>query len=201
MAGHIAPPDSIDAQSQQILAMAQAVMGFTPNSMLVMAHRPALLQGFAQLMQSVYSPASTLAPDLRQIIAYAVSSAAGCLYCQAHTAHGAHRAEVDETKLAEIIDYHNSELYSDAEIAVLDLAFAAGQHPNAANEAHFTALKSHFTEAEIVDIVSVISMFGFLNRWNDTLATPLEANPHDFGNRILQDSGWHPGKHAAENTG
>ncbi|MEM1131684.1 MAG: peroxidase-related enzyme [Pseudomonadota bacterium] len=196
MTGHVAPPDTIDSDSQQILALAEAVMGFTPNSMLVMAHRPTLLQGFAQLMQSVYGPTSTLAPDLRQLIAYAVSSAAGCLYCQAHTAHGAHRAKVDETKLAEIINYPESTLYSDAEKAVLDLAFASGQHPNAATEEHFAELRKHFSEPEIVDIVSVIAMFGFLNRWNDTLATPLEANPREFGERVLQSSGWQPGKHA-----
>ncbi|MEO1045024.1 MAG: peroxidase-related enzyme [Pseudomonadota bacterium] len=197
MAGRIHPPETIGAESARIVAMAEAVMGFTPNSMLVMAHRPDLLSGFAQLMQSVYGPASTLAPDLRQLIAYAVSSAAGCLYCQAHTAHGAHRAQVDEAKLAAIIDYHASPLYSDAEKAVLDLAFAAGQHPNGATDAHFAVLKAHFSDAEIVDIVSVIAMFGFLNRWNDTLATPLEAHPREFGERVLQDAGWHPGKHRA----
>ncbi|MEL7028460.1 MAG: hypothetical protein AAGL49_04450 [Pseudomonadota bacterium] len=29
----------------------------------------------------------------------------------------------------------------------------------------------------MVEIVSVIAMFGFLNRWNSTLATELEAAP------------------------
>lgn len=195
MAGHLAPPDNIDADSEQIFAMAEAVMGFIPNSMRIMAHRPALLQGFTQLMQSVYGPASTISPDLRQLIAYAASSAAGCLYCQAHTAHGAHRAQVDEAKLAAIIDYEASDHYSPAERAAIALAFASGQQPNAAEQAHFDALKAHFSDAEIVDIVSVIAMFGFLNRWNDTLATPLEAHPADFGDRMLKPAGWQPGKH------
>ena len=39
------------------------------------------------------------------------------------------------------------------------------------------------------------SVFGFLNRWNDTLATPLEAHPSDVARRHLAPHGWTPGKH------
>ena len=45
---------------------------------------------------------------------------------------------------------------------------------------HFAALREHYSEREIVQIVAVISLFGFLNRWNDTMATQLEASPVEF---------------------
>ena len=42
----------------------------------------------------------------------------------------------------------------------------------------------------MVEIVGVISLFGFLNRWNDTMATPLEAEPTEIGERFLAKGGW-----------
>ena len=65
-----------------------------------------------------------------------------------------------------------------------------------ATDADFEDLRKHFTEYQIVEIVSVVSMFGFLNRWNDTLATPLEEEPIDFGEKHLSGNGWSAGKHA-----
>ena len=45
--------------------------------------------------------------------------------------------------------------------------------------------------------VGVISLFGFLNRWNDTMATPLEDEPIAVGERYLKRGGWTAGKHRA----
>ena len=42
----------------------------------------------------------------------------------------------------------------------------------------------------VPDIVSVISMFGFLNRWNDTLGTKLEDVPKSFVDEKLKPLGW-----------
>ena len=43
---------------------------------------------------------------------------------------------------------------------------------------------------------AVIATFGFLNRWNDTMATPLEAEPIAVGEKFLAPHGWSAGKHA-----
>ena len=37
---------------------------------------------------------------------------------------------------------------------------------------------------------------GFLNRWNDTMGTPLEAEPIEIGEKYLAAHGWRVGKHA-----
>jgi hypothetical protein len=42
----------------------------------------------------------------------------------------------------------------------------------------------------------VISLFGWLNRWNDTMATELEEVPLAFGSKHLAARGWNAGKHA-----
>jgi hypothetical protein len=46
-----------------------------------------------------------------------------------------------------------------------------------------------------VEIVGVIAVFGFLNRWNDTFATPLESEPIEVGERLLAPRGWSAEKH------
>jgi uncharacterized peroxidase-related enzyme len=175
--------------------MTEAAMGFVPNSMKVMARQPALLRAFAALAGAIMGPASALPRDLVQMIANVTSQASGCRYCEAHTAHGAERQSVPEAKIEALWAYQTSDLFTPAERAALSLAQAAGSVPNETSGAHFTALRNHFSENEIVAIVGVIALFGFLNRWNDTLATTLEDGPLDFALSHLTAKGWTIGNH------
>ena len=56
--------------------------------------------------------------------------------------------------------------------------------------------QEHWSDDQAAAIVAVIAMFGFLNRWNDTMATTLEPEPIEFAERVLAGGGWEPGKHA-----
>ncbi|MEL7031203.1 MAG: carboxymuconolactone decarboxylase family protein [Pseudomonadota bacterium] len=189
-----APQAQLEA-SGDLLAMAAAAMGFEANSLQVMARQPAILQGFMGLSAAILGPGARLDPVLRQMIAHISSAAAGCAYCQAHTAHGAEHRGADAAKLDALWEYETSDLFSDAETAALDLALAAGSVPNQSTDAHFDALRPHFSEDEIVEIVAVIALFGFLNRWNDTLATTLEDSPLAFAEAHLAPKGWVGDKH------
>lgn len=188
--------DQLPEPTRQSLRYAEQLMGFIPNDALIMARWPELLAAIQRVVEVVYKPAS-LDPGLKRLIATVVSGASGCRYCQAHTAHGANRmVGVDHEKLEALSEFATSPLFSAAERAALNLALAAGQSPNAATDTHFAQLRQHFTEPAILEIVGMIALFGFLNRWNDTLATPLEAAPLAFGRDHLQTQGWQPGKHA-----
>ena len=189
-----APPDLLDT-NKPMLDQAAAVMGFTPNSLKIMTRSPELLKGFMMLSIALMGPEAKLDPQLRQMIAHITSAAAGCNYCKAHTAHGAERQGLDTAKIEALWEYETSPLFSDGERAALSLAQAAGCVPNAATDEHFANLKQHFSEDQIAEIVGVISYFGFLNRWNDTLATPLEESPLGFAEAHLAQTGWEVGKH------
>ena len=175
--------------------MVDQAMGFVPTSMLTMGRNPALLQAFAALSGTVLA-GGKLEPGLKSLVSYVASRAAGCMYCQAHTGHTAHRNGVSPEKLQAAFEYETSPLFDDKERAALRLAHHAALVPNAAEDAHFEELRKHFDDEEIVDIVSVISLFGYLNRWNDTMATTLEQSPLAFGEQTLGESGWQAGKHA-----
>jgi len=182
-------------QSKDLLAMAAAAMGFEANSLKVMARQPELLKGFMGLSAVILGPNASLDPVLRQMIAHISSAAAGCAYCQAHTAHGAEHRGADAAKLEALWSFETSDLFSPAEKAALDLALAAGSVPNQSTDAHFETLRQHFSEDEIVEIVGVIALFGFLNRWNDTLATTLEDSPLTFAESHLAPKGWVGDRH------
>ncbi len=170
-------------------------LGFTPNSVLTMQRKPRLVQAFAQLNAAVMDPAGEVDLGFRRLVGHLASKAAGCLYCQAHTLLGAANFGVSEAKLADLWSYAHSPHYSPRERVALDFALAAAAQPNAVTEAQFAELRAHWSEGEIVELLGVVAMFGFLNRWNDTMATPLEPVPTEVAQRTVGAHGWSPGKH------
>lgn len=170
-------------------------LGFTPNSVLTMQRRPKLAQALAVMNAAVMDPAGDVDLGFRRLIGHVVSQVSGCRYCQAHTLMGAKNFCVSDAKLADIWQYASSPHYNERERLALDFALAATAQPNEVTDEQFAALQRHWSEGEIVEMLGVIAMFAFLNRWNDTLATPLEAAPQQLAQQALGDQGWTPGKH------
>lgn len=172
-------------------------LGFVPNSVLTMQRKPKLVQAFAQLNAAVMDPQGRVDLGLRRLIGHAASRASGCGYCMAHTVLGARNFGVEETKLADLWRYAQSPHYTPAERAALDFAFAAASVPCRVDATIETNLRAFWSEEEIVEILGVVAMFGFLNRWNDAMGTPLEERPFELCSRVLGPAGWEPGKHRA----
>jgi uncharacterized peroxidase-related enzyme len=173
---------------------ALAVMGFLPNDALTMARKPALLRAMLALVQAVYAP-GTVPLGLKKLIGLVSSSAAGCQYCVAHTGHTAVASGVDPRKLAAVWDYDSSPLFTESERAALDVARAAALVPGQVTDRDFAALRRHYDEEAIVEIIAVVALFGFLNRWNAALATELEDAPFASAARNLAPAGWSAGVH------
>jgi uncharacterized peroxidase-related enzyme len=171
-------------------------LGFLPNSQRVMAHKPELLKAYGELGKAVMNETDgSISVALKYMIANAASMAAGCMYCIAHTGGATNRKGTEEAKAAAIWEFETSDLFSEAERSALRFAQAAAAVPNLATDEDFADLRKHYTEYQIVEIVAVISIFGFLNRWNDTLATALEEEPIEFAEKNLTGAGWTQGKH------
>jgi uncharacterized peroxidase-related enzyme len=183
-------------QFEPFFQVAEQMMGgFVPNSLFTMGHRPEILQAFMMLAGTINGP-GTVDPGLKQLVAYVASNAAGCRYCQAHTsAHAAH-AGTDPEKIEHAFEFETHPGFSDAERAALHLARDSALQPNLVEAGHFVALRKHFDEPQIVELVAVSALFGFLNRWNDTMSTELEDVPRGFAEGHLGASGWEVGKHA-----
>jgi len=183
---------------EPFLSSTEKRMGFLPNSQLIMAYKPKVLQAFSQLSQAVHDPANKTSRQLRALVANMASRSAGCQYCVAHTAESAHKASVEDIKIAAVGQYETNASFTDAERTALRFAQRAAAVPNAVTDEDFAALRIYYCDEEIVELVSVVAYFGFLNRWNDTFATELESSPLGFAQCVLSDTGWSAGKHASQ---
>ncbi|MCU4652747.1 peroxidase-related enzyme [Roseibacterium sp. SDUM158016] len=192
--------DDLSEEYRAPLDVIRASNGYIPNSYRILAHRPEILMAFMALSKAVIRDEGTLDRGFRFLVAYISSSTAGCQFCQAHNIQSAARWGVPEEKLNAIWDYEESPLFTEAERAAFDLARGASLTPNATTDADIERLKAHFTTPQIVEILSVISLFGWLNRFNDTLRTALEEHNLDWAEAfgLHEKSAWDPAEHLPE---
>ena len=186
-----------DPQTRQLAAFFNETLGFCPNSVLTMQHRPAISQAFINLNKAVMDNRGRVTSALKRLIAWVSSNATGCRYCQAHAIRAAERYGAPPGQLEHVWEYRTHPAFSEAERAALDFALAASVVPNAVDQSIQQRLHAHWDEGEIVEMMGVIALFGYLNRWNDSMATQIESGAVDSAEKYLGGQGWEPGKHAS----
>jgi uncharacterized peroxidase-related enzyme len=170
-------------------------LGFCPNSVLTMQRRPAIAKAFITLNMAVMENKGRVTSGLKRLVGYMSSHATGCRYCQAHTIRAAERYGSDKEQMDNIWAFRTHQAFSDAERVALEFSIAASSIPNAVDEAMQEKIKAHWDEGEIVEILGVIALFGYLNRWNDSMATTLEEGAEESAQQWLGSDGWEKGKH------
>lgn len=173
----------------------QKTRGFIPNSILTMQRRPEISKAFMALNQAVLYE-GTVSEELKMLISLIASQASGCRYCQAHMANLSKIYNASKEKIAAVWEFQTSPIFSDAERAALTVAYHGALVPNVATQEDFDELKKYFDEDQIVEIVASLSLFGYLNRWNDTMATDLEDYPKEVAESLISSKGWNAGKHS-----
>jgi uncharacterized peroxidase-related enzyme len=179
---------------EELFSLYDETLSFVPNSLFTMARRPEILRAFSELITQIWRT-GTLPQSLKPLVAIVSSVAAGCRYCQAHEAVDAKMRGVPDEKISAIWDFERSPLFDAGERAALRFARDASLVPNEVTAGSFEELRKHWDEGQIVEILAVVGLFGFLNRWNDTMATDLEVTPLGFATDRYGDR-WEPGKHA-----
>ncbi len=188
----------LENESKEITELAQffnETLGFCPNSVLTMQRRPDVAAAFINLNKAVMANKARVTSEQKRLIGYITSANTGCRYCQAHTILAAHRYGGSDERLEHIWEFRQSDLYTDAEKAAFEFALAASSVPNAVDEEISSQMRAHWDDGEIVEILGVISLFGYLNRWNDSMATRLEDEAVNAGEEFLDAAGWEVGKH------
>jgi len=171
-------------------------LGFCPNSVLTMQIRPEIARSFINLNMAVMSNHGRVTSAFKRIIAWVSSNAAGCNYCQAHAIRAAERYGAEQEQLDNIWEYRTHEAFNEAERTALDFSLAASQLPNAVDEELQQRMHKYWDDGEIVEILAVVSLFGYLNRWNDSMGTSIENRATESAEKYLAKSGWNKGKHA-----
>ncbi len=193
---HLTPLDRADLpQLEPTLQKTEQFLGFLPNDVLTMARMPEATAAFMEFCIAIYTTATLPVPFLH-LIGLVSSAAAGCRYCTAHTANKAAEDGVEQAKISAVWEYETNPLFTEPERVALQFANDASQVPTQVTSENFDALREHFDDNEITQLLMVICQFGFWNRWNDNVATTLELTPRKFASEALDSEHWELGKHA-----
>ncbi|TMP31686.1 peroxidase [Pseudoalteromonas rubra] len=184
-----------DQEVAELAKFFNETLGFCPNSVLTMQIRPAIARAFINLNKAVMENHGRVTSELKRLIGYITSANTGCRYCEAHTILAAQRYGGTDERLDQIWQFRESQVYTEAEKAAFEFALAASSVPNAVDAHIEAAMQAHWDDGEIVEILGVIALFGYLNRWNDSMATTLEPGAIDAGETLLNER-WETGKHA-----
>jgi alkylhydroperoxidase family enzyme len=162
--------------------------------MLEIFNWPALMRHFGPLAQLCLG-GGELPRQLKQEAFTLLSLASGCRHCQAHGGYGLHLAGVPVERIQALWDFERSDQFSEKERAVYYFALAAGASPNAVTPAHYAELRKHYSDQQVTELLAVVAMSGFLNRYSDTLAVVTDQESVDWASQVLGPVGWSQGKH------
>ena len=193
---HIAPLaiEDVDPEIRDSLQAMEQTGGYIPRGQLTMARRPELVQAVSVMLAAVRS--GSVERELKSLVSLAVDIAADCSHTQSHSAYRAASNGIPVEKLRAVYEFEESDLLTPREKAALRLARDGSVVPNLVSEQHFEALREWFDDGEIVELVAVISWRGFLNHWNNIVATETHPVPAGFAREHLGSVGWEPGRHA-----
>ena len=191
----IVKPDSelTSPALKKLAELFNETLGFCPNSVLTMQKKPELAEAFVNLNIAVMQNSGKITSEQKRLFAFLSSATTGCRYCQAHTILAAERYGASQERLENIWEFEEQDCYTNAEKAAFRFVVAASKVPVAITVEIEEDLKHFWSEEEIVEIMGVVALFGYLNRWNDVMGTTLEDPANETASKIF--SNWNKGKH------
>ena len=138
--------------------------GKVPEWVRVMAHSPKIVKEFTELFRVIMGEGE-IESFLRWKIAYVVSDSLKCPFCVDVTGKMLKNLGVSEEILEKIKEGIN---LPEEEKEVLDLVRDVTLKAQVCNPEVFESLKKKFSEKELVEIVSIIGLFNYINRFNNT---------------------------------
>ena len=191
----VTPIDISDPSVKELVKFFNETLGFCPNSVLTMQRRPNIAKAFIELNMAVMENHGQLTSEFKRLLAFVSSNTAGCRYCQAHTIRAAERYGSSSERLENVWNFKNQDIFTDSEKAALQFAQEASMVPVNVSRDTEKQLHIYWSDDDIVEIMGVIALFGYLNRWNDVMATSLEGDAITSGQDLLKGISWVPGKH------
>jgi len=158
--------DQVEEIAKEVYEKFEKETGKIPEWVKVMAHRPEILKGFVELFNSIMKK-GTIEPILKWKIAYVVSQTLKCPFCVDVTERMLKKFGEPEDIIERIKE---KKQLSDEEKETLELAKDVTLDGHLDQPEIFERLKKKFSSAQIIEIISVIGLFNYINRFNNTLA-------------------------------
>lgn len=171
----------MDPGIQRVFETFWKTRGNVPKLFRILAHRPPLFETFTAHFDAVMGE-GTLPIRLKELVAVRVSQLNGCRYCLGSHTILAKRHGATDQDLAALANVAASHLAPAERDAVL-FAEKMTQSHRSIVEADFARLQAHFGTDQIVELLCVIGIFNYLNRFAESLALeptqPGEGGPED----------------------
>ena len=151
-------------QAKNLFNQVKKSTGRVPKWMRVMANCEDVLVGFFTLFKAVMdnAPVNIL---LKWRIALKISDLNKCDFCVSVAKQQLEMFGLNDKKIKNI----ESEKLSKEEQTALEYAVASTEHAYNINPKIIKKMKKYYTDAQIVEISSVVGLFNFINRFNDSL--------------------------------
>ena len=160
---HLVTDDEAKGKAKELFERIKASTGEVPKWMRVMANCDDVLIGFFTLFKATMddAPVDKL---LKWKVAYKVSEMNKCEFCVSVS-----KAQLKQFGLKDEEINNIERACSEKEAIALKYAEVATKHAYNIDSKIFNEMKKVFTDEQIVEITSVIGLFNFINRFNDSL--------------------------------
>lgn len=129
------------------------------------ARAPRLLLGYGML-EAASAKLDRVEDSLKKLAELKAAALTNCEYCIDIGSQIARRAGVSEEQLLALPRYRDSGLFDPVQVLVLDYATAMSRTPVAVSDELFAELRSHFDEAQIVELTNIIALENMRGRFN-----------------------------------
>jgi alkylhydroperoxidase family enzyme len=168
--------------------------GFSGRNRMEFFEWPAMTQAFMALQQVALGAGEI--PQILKLELFTLASlASGCRHCQAHGSVGQSMFGSDLKRIQELWTFQTSALFTDEEKAAYEFALAAGMCPPDVTPKHHADLRKYYNDQQIREIVGVIAISGFLNRYSNAVMVVTDQGSVDWATQNLSELGWTPGNH------
>lgn len=160
--------DQVDSSITAVFDDSLRERGNVPYFFRTLAHRPSIMTTAWAHMQAVLAE-GTLPRALKELAVVRTSQLNRTPYCLASHTMMAKKLGCTDEKLNALASYATDGQFDERERLAIHLAEVMTEDPHRYTDADFTRLREHFSEGEVVELVSAIGLFNYFNRANDLL--------------------------------
>jgi len=163
-------PEELPEDVKKIFTGAEKRLGFVPNIVAALAHRPNELKAFGAYNHAFNSKESGISKAEKEMFLVATSAANGCTYCV--VSHGAAlRKATGNPFISDQItaNYREADI-TPREKAIIDFAMKVSFDSKSINEEDFAALHKHgLSDEDIWDVAGITALYNLSNRMMNVL--------------------------------
>jgi alkylhydroperoxidase family enzyme len=172
-------PEAAQGEARRVYDHVLAQWGRISNFSKVLAHQPATLEGWALANDAIRLANVKADPDyvtIQQLVIINTSSLNQSAYCLSHNVPLGKKMGLSEDQIAAARgdDYMASPLFDARQKAAIRWAEVVTRMTARDDEAAFAAMKTHFSEQQIVELTVFCGMWNYSNRLCEALHVDLE---------------------------